>query len=255
MKHLLDNLKRLQSGVALLETVLVLPLFMLLIGGICYFGDLLLANNRVRQSGAAFSYVAIHSNHWDAFNSALSRFQEEGFLHARAFYTQESSYVTQTNWGALISSYATLKNAKVPDGIAGMLLMGDGMYTPNDSSGDMPLDMTLGTLQEDEKSIHMRHWMVVRHRDIPYNRPSQTSVVSTIKKPSSDGLPGNSNTSDNSACVYYTQAENFMVQAYLSVDEWLALPRQNETLSTSDMRISNVFYPRKFGTFFSSEDK
>ena len=253
MKHLLDNLKRRQSGVALLETVLVLPLFMLLIGGICYFGDLLLTNSRVRQGGTAFGYVAFHSNHWDAFNTALSRYQEEGTLHARAFYTQETSYVTQTEWGAIISSYATLRDVKVPDGIAGMLLMGDGMYNPNDSSEDMPLDMNLGTLQENEKNMHMRHWMVARHAEPPVSQPPMVDVAAATKKPHSDKLEGG-----NENCVYYAQAETYLTMCMLvqmRTWEWLALPRQFETEEITVARPPETMYPRKFGAFFSKEDE
>ena len=40
-----------------------------------------------------------------------------------------------------------------------------------------------------------------------------------------------------------------------NLEEWLAMPRQDETGASNVTRKAETFYPRKFGSFFSSENE
>jgi hypothetical protein len=250
MKKFFDRLKWNTSGVVLLETVLVLPLFMLLIGGMCYFGDLLLADSRVRQGGVAFGYLAFWGSNWDAFKAALSRFQPEGTINSRAFYTDDKSIITQTSWGALLSSYATLKNMKVSEGIIGMMLMGEGVYNQASPISDSTLsEINLGTILDDDKNIWQRHWLVSRMGELPYGRLPMSSVASTWTI-----------ADEEQSFTYYAAAEGFVEGAMrASIENWMAMPlnEANEAVQAAQAakKPSTTFYHRKFGSFFSSEDE
>lgn len=237
----------------LMEMLLVMPLYMLVFGGIYYLGESILMDNRILQGGRAFGYVALHTlganNSVDSsFTQAMNEFQDsdgwirrlpndsngnkQGELNWAAYFMNDNSVATKTAWGGILYSYTTLENIPLPAGIDGMMRMGDGLYTPDKASEKTP-GMSFGTRQIDEYAL--RHWLVARFAELPASRPPMGTIVS----------------SSDPKYKYYYGAQHYINQSSgLLVENWILGPKMSDSNASSDTAAD--YYTRLYDTMFSS---
>ena len=255
MKTFIRQINKHQAGVMLMEMLLVMPLYMLVFGGIYYLGESVLMDNRILLTGRSKGYLALHLSVENAFEEVMRHFQDkDGSLRndgaemaALAYYTDNPTLVTETPWGAVVNSYATLKEVPLPIGIEGMLRMGDSLFRPDAPPDNVKYTMSFGTRQETESSL--RHWLVARVAKLPDSRPHMGDIVSASE--SVQGGSGNARYQENN-CKYYTKSVNYVYHAVAAISENWLLAKSNGEQAPDQSKWESYFYPRAYVTFFSN---